>query len=103
MRDKWGGGPKSQKFCGHGRHLSFAPMRYTSQIQSSYSHSNTKTYKEYRNTHGSQFLGPTSFDSIRKVSGETLEFALLQLSIFLSHQTFHITTPLEVDFGSVQG
>ena len=34
---------------------------------------------------------------------ETLEFALLKLSIFLPHQTFHITTPLEVDFGSVQG
>ena len=68
-----GGGPKSQKFCG--RHLSIAPIWYISQIQSSYSHSNSKTYKEYRNTHGSQFLGPTSFDSIRKVSDKTLDVA----------------------------
>ena len=36
-------------------------------------------------------------------SMETLKFALLKLSIFLPHQTFHITTPLEWDFGSVKG
>ena len=40
---------------------------------------------------------------LNKAAMETLEFALLKLSIFLPHQTFHITAPPEVDFGSVQG
>ena len=44
-----------------------------------------------------------SSNSPKGVPMETLIFALLKLSIFLPHQTFHITTPLEVDFGSVQG
>ena len=34
---------------------------------------------------------------------ETFKFPLLQQLIFPPHQTFHITTPLELDFGSVQG
>ena len=34
---------------------------------------------------------------------ETFKFLLLKLSLFPPHQTFHITTPLELDFGSDQG
>ena len=34
---------------------------------------------------------------------ETFKFLLLKQSLFLPHQTFHITTPLEWDFGSVKG
>ena len=34
---------------------------------------------------------------------ETFKFPLLQQLIFPPHQTFHITTPLEWDFGSVKG
>ena len=34
---------------------------------------------------------------------ETLKFEVQKLSLFPPLQTFHITTPLEVDFGSVQG
>ena len=34
---------------------------------------------------------------------ETFKFPLLKEAIFPPHQTFHITTPLELDFGSVQG
>lgn len=34
---------------------------------------------------------------------ETFEFPLLKQSIFPPLQIFHITTPLEVDFSSVQG